>query len=254
MPLRAAKPTAGSALRGVRVVGSGGAGFRLGVPAPRPPRYGCRSGRLAVGPQLSGTRPIVVIMSVLVHPASPDRWDDLIAVFGRRGEDPSWCWCQLFLRSRSAGSAAPADNRGTLHEEIRDAVVPPGLIAYADNRPVGWSRVGPRDSFLGVRGNRALSRVLAAEDPGVWWVACFVVSSRYRRAGIGGALLEADVAFARDHGASAIEGHPVDVNALKAAKVSGSAIYTGTVAMFTAAGFIDVGRTVPTRPVMRREL
>ena len=132
--------------------------------------------------------------------------------------------------------------------------MPPGLIAYADNRPVGWGRVGPRDSFPGVRDHRALSRVLADEDPSVWWVTCFVVNSGYRRAGIGSALLEAGVAFARDHGALAIEGHPVDVTALKAAKVSGSAIYTGTVAMFTAAGFIDVGRTAPTRPVMRREL
>jgi GNAT superfamily N-acetyltransferase len=197
---------------------------------------------------------MVVTMSVHVHPATPDRWDDVIAVFGRRGEDPSWCWCQLFLGSRAGGSAAPANNRGALQQEIRDAVVPPGLIAYADKRPVGWGRVGPRDSLPGVRGNRALSRVLSDEDPNVWWVACFVVNSGYRRAGIGRALLEAEVTFARDHGASAIEGHPVDVSALKAAKVSGSAIYTGTVAMFTAAGFIDVGRTAPTRPVMRREL
>lgn len=146
------------------------------------------------------------------------------------------------------------DNRGALQREIRDSGVPPGLIAYADDRPVGWSRVGPRDSFPGVRGNRALAKVLSNDDAGVWWVTCFAVDSRYRRVGIGLALLQADVAFARDHGATAVEGHPVDVQALKAASVSGSAIYTGTVAMFTAAGFVEVGRTAPTRPVMRRDL
>jgi GNAT superfamily N-acetyltransferase len=93
--------------------------------------------------------------------------------------------------------------------------------------------------------------VLDDEDAGVWWVTCFVVDSRHRRSGIGSALLQAAVDFAREHGAMAIEGHPVDVDALKAARVAGSAIYTGTVAMFAAAGFVEVARTYPSRPVMR---
>jgi GNAT superfamily N-acetyltransferase len=95
-----------------------------------------------------------------------------------------------------------------------------------------------------------LAKVLTA-DPGAWWVTCFAVDSRHRRSGVGSALLKAAAGFARDHGATAVEGHPVDVAALSAARVSGSAIYTGTLAMFTAAGFSEIGRTYPTRPVMR---
>jgi GNAT superfamily N-acetyltransferase len=193
-------------------------------------------------------------VAIAVHPATPDRWHDVVAVFGRRGEDPGWCWCQLFLRSAVAGSTRSANNRGALEQQIRHADVPPGLIAYADETPVGWSRVGPRNSFPGVRGNRALARVLSDEDAGVWWITCFSVDISYRRAGVGRALLEADVEFARDHGASAVEGHPVDVNRLRAARVSGSAVYTGTAAMFSAAGFVEVAWAAPTRPVMRRQL
>jgi len=48
-----------------------------------------------------------------------------------------------------------------------------------------------------------------------------------------------------------VEGHPVDAAALSAARVGGSAIFTGTMAMFSAAGFTEVARTYPTRPVMR---
>lgn len=183
-----------------------------------------------------------------------DSWRDLVAVFGRRGEDPAWCWCQLFLCSeppQSSASKSPPDNRGALRREITQAAVPPGLIAYDDDHPVGWTRVGPRRGFPGVRGNRALARVLSADDIGAWWVTCFAVDSWRRRSGIGGALLRAAVAFASDHGATAVEGHPVDVTALKAARVSGSALYTGTMAMFAAAGFVEIGRTYPTRPVMR---
>jgi GNAT superfamily N-acetyltransferase len=113
--------------------------------------------------------------------------------------------------------------------------------------------VGPRAGFPRLLGNTALAKVLA-DGAAVWWITCFAVDSRHRKSGVGRALLDAAVAFAREHGASAVEGHPVDVAGLKAAKVSGSALFTGTVAMFSAAGFVEVARTAPTRPVMRRTL
>ena len=192
-------------------------------------------------------------MSVQVRPVTTDRWSDLVRVFGRRGEDPSWCWCRLFLRSaadESPASKPGLDNRDALRREITHARVPPGLLAYVEDQPVGWTRVGPRSDFPRVTGSRALAKVLT-EDPGVWWVTCFAVDSRHRRSGVGSALLKAAVEFARERGATAIEGHPVDVAALKAARVAGSAVFTGTVAMFSAAGFTEVARSYPTRPVMR---
>ena len=36
--------------------------------------------------------------------------------------------------------------------------------------------------------------------------------------------------------------------------VAGSALFTGTLAMFKAAGFHEIGRTYPSRPVMRFDL
>lgn len=192
-------------------------------------------------------------MSLEVRPATADRWDDVAAVFGRRGVDRSWCWCQLFLHPPGPSNhAATPDNRQALREEIAHAAVAPGLIAYVENRPVGWTRVGPRSSFAGVRGNRALAKVLTHDDAGVWWITCFAVDSRHRRSGVGAALLRAAVEFARKNGATAVEGHPVDAAGLKVARGSGSALYTGTAAMFSVAGFTEVARTAPTRPVMRR--
>ena len=192
-------------------------------------------------------------MCIQVRAATADRWGDLVAVFGRRGEDPSWEWCQLFVKSgpsRALAAASSSDNRGALYDEITSVAVPAGLIAYVDTCPVGWTRVGPRDGFPGVRGNRALAGVLSEEDAGVWWVACFAVDRRHRRAGVGAALLRAAVVFAREQGATAVQGHPVDVARLRGSAVAGSALYTGTMAMFAAEGFTEVGRTHGTRPVM----
>ena len=133
---------------------------------------------------------------------------------------------------------------------MSEATVPVGLLVYAGSRPVGWTRVVPRSSLPGVLANRALQRILP-EDADAWWVTCFAVDAGHRGHGVGRALLAAAVAHAREHGASAVEGHPVDVARLKAAKVSGSALFTGTQAMFDAAGFHEIGRTFVSRPVMR---
>jgi GNAT superfamily N-acetyltransferase len=105
----------------------------------------------------------------------------------------------------------------------------------------------------GVGANKALGRVLTGDD-GVWWVTCFAVDSRYRRSGPGLALLQAAVELARQHEATAVDGHPVDVAGLRAARVAASALRTGTKAMFAAAGFVEIAHTYPARPVMRLDL
>ncbi|WP_457099727.1 hypothetical protein [Microbacterium sp. P5_E9] len=50
-----------------------------------------------------------------------------------------------------------------------------------------------------------------------------------------------------------MDGHPVDKDRLTG-NPSPASLFTGTLAMFTAAGFHELGRTYPSRPVMRRVL
>lgn len=189
-----------------------------------------------------------------VSPATPECWDDLVEVFGKRGDDPEWCWCQRFLLSADGDTPASADNRAALHDQVTRAPRPPGLIAYMGGKPAGWSRIGPRKSFPGVTGNRALARVLDGDDATTWWVTCFAVARPYRRSGVASGLLRAALDFARDRGAAAVEGHPVDVRALRSERVAASSLYTGTRSLFVGAGFVEVARTHPARPVMRRVL
>ena len=72
----------------------------------------------------------------------------------------------------------------------------------------------PRGAVPGVARNRALRKILA-DDPAAWWVTCFAVDRRYRSIRVATALLNAAVAHARQHCASAVEGHPVDSEALQ---------------------------------------
>ena len=82
------------------------------------------------------------IVNVDAVPATTERWDDVVVTFGRRGDDPDWCWCQRFIGR--PGVDASTNNRDSLRNEITTAVVPPGVLAYIDGVPVGWSRVMPR--------------------------------------------------------------------------------------------------------------
>jgi GNAT superfamily N-acetyltransferase len=192
-------------------------------------------------------------MAITVLPAAAARWDDVVEVFGRRGDNPAWDWCRLFVEPGPTGENGAPDNRAALRNEIKDAPVAPGLVAYLDGRPVGWSRIGPRSRFAAVTGNRTLAAVLS-EEPTAWWVACFATRPEARGLGVGTALLTAAATHAAGQGATALEGYPVDVARLTATKVGAASLYTGTLPMFLAAGFVEVARPRPARPLVRLEL
>ncbi|MCO7220944.1 N-acetyltransferase [Klenkia sp. PcliD-1-E] len=178
-----------------------------------------------------------------VRPLALADLDALAQVLGPTGRRADSCWCQRFRRHDEP------DNRSALEAEVRAAPVPVGLLAV-DDGPVGWTRVVPRAGLPGITGNRALARLLD-DDPSAWWVACVAVRRDARGRGVGAALLRAAATWAAEHGASVLDGHPVDT-ALGGG--SPSALFTGTRSMFERAGFTEFGRTYRTRPVMRRDL
>ncbi|HZI98670.1 MAG TPA: GNAT family N-acetyltransferase, partial [Actinomycetales bacterium] len=145
----------------------------------------------------------------VVLPLTAERWDDAVVVFGSRG-DPARCWCQWFrMRSAAWKDARTASNRAALKVQVDDDP-PPGLLAYVGDEPAGWVAVAPRTAYERLRHS---PKVVAAvgedlDDGSIWAVTCFVVRTGFRRRGLAGALLDAAVAFAREHGARVVEGYP----------------------------------------------
>lgn len=188
-------------------------------------------------------------MGIEVRPVTPQQWADVVAIF-EGGQGSNGCWCQRFARHTAA------NNEAALSVEIKTSSVPVGVLAYRDDNPAGWSRVVPRHTLPGVVDNAALRRLLKDDVHGenaAWWISCVVVLAAHRGHGIGVALLRAAAQHAREHGASVVDGHPVDVGRLKA-RPSPAALFTGTKTMFLAAGFEEIGRTFVSRPVMRKML
>ena len=182
-----------------------------------------------------------------VVPATPDRWDDVAALAGPNGFYAG-CWCSWWLLSSSAFDAAsPEERRAVLQGLVADGEEP-GLLAYRDGEPVGWVAVGPRDRYGRLQRSPKLKPV---DDTPVWIVNCFVVRRDARGAGVAAALLEAAIEFARDRGATHLEGVPIDTTT--GAAKGAAALYTGVLSTFEGAGFAEIARRGG-RPIVRRQL
>lgn len=190
------------------------------------------------------------------HPLTPDRWEDLVTVFGGgdgRG-DCGRCWCMWWRLPRGALGEGLGKGNKELFERRVGKGPPPGLVGYdGDLEPVGWVQVGPRSDVP--EWNRA-RRLTAppdpgdASDPGVWGISCFVVRAGFRRHGHFAALLDAAVKWARDGGARVLDACPVDAEG----KWPATALYHGLAPAFRAHGFEELARRRPDRPLMRLTL
>jgi GNAT superfamily N-acetyltransferase len=187
-----------------------------------------------------------------VEPATPARWTDVERVFGTRG-DPARCWCQWFFSGTEATRTAADANRAALRAQV-DAGPPPGVVAYLDGEPVGWAAVASRPGYSRLARSQVLRGTAPEElsDASVWAVTCFVVRVGFRRTGVAGALLDGAVRLAREFGARVVEAYPVDVAARST--VSSAELYHGPLTTFLAAGFREVARPSPARPVVRLDL
>jgi GNAT superfamily N-acetyltransferase len=191
--------------------------------------------------------------TVQIVPLSPDRWDDVAALFGEGG-DPKTCWCMFWrLRSKDWSFANTAEAREGFHRLVGQGRDPaPGLLAYQDGRAVGWVSVAPREDY----GRLVHSKVRPPiDDRPVWSIVCFVVSKSVRGRGLTSLLLDAASAYARAHGAPAVEAYPVDPGD---GRVPAALGYTGLLSTFEAAGFrvvatIDSPQSSVRRVTVRRE-
>jgi GNAT superfamily N-acetyltransferase len=180
------------------------------------------------------------------HPLGPERWKDLVKLFGPRGACAG-CWCMYPRLTTTEGKTSGEPNRRAFEKIVRQGP-PPGLLAYENGEPVGWIAIAPRVEYRRFERSRVLAPV---DTTPVWSVPCFFVARSARGRGLTVALLEAACEWARDRGAHVVEGYPVDTHGKREAAAF---IFHGTVETFAAAGFREVLRRSDRRPIMRRTL
>lgn len=188
-----------------------------------------------------------------VGPLTPERWDDVVAVFGGGRGVCSQCWCMYWRLPRQQFERSLGEtNRELFRQRVAEGP-PPGLVASRDGQPVGWVQVGPRadvPNWNGPRRVTAPTPEAPADDPGVWGISCFAVRAGFRRQGVSVALLDGAIDWARTHGARVLDACPVDATE-KRPTIS---IYHGVASIFRRAGFREVARRRHDRPLMRLDL
>jgi len=184
-----------------------------------------------------------------VAPLTPDRWPDLETIFNARGCSVARaCWCMAYRRSGSRepfppGMSRTQANRAEL-KALVDAGHPPGLIGYRGKVPVGWISISPREEYAKLKRSAVMK---AVDERPVWSIVCFVVPSEYRGQGVAQALLEGAVAYAKKQGATLVEAYPVD----KPGRSKDDSMWFGAKSMYDRAGFKEVARRKPQRPIVR---
>ncbi len=186
---------------------------------------------------------LIDALDLSFHPLTQKLWRDFELLFGENGACGG-CWCMYWKLRGKEFSENAGHNARQMQKAIVDSKTVPGLLAYADGYPVGWVAVEPRSAYPKLAHSRILKPL---DDQPVWSITCFFVKKKQRRKGITVGLLKAAVEHVKAQGGKIVEGYPVDSSKNQA----DASIYTGTASAFKKAGFIEVARNSPTRPIFR---
>lgn len=188
------------------------------------------------------------IMRLEVHPLTKERWHDLVDLFNRPGGSiVRGCWCMYYRKTGASASAASGEKNKSALRALVNRDIAPGLVAYRDGRAVGWISLGPREGYARLEHSQVMKPV---DDKPVWSIICFFVDRKERGKGVSKALLKSAVIYARSKGATLLESYPID----KKQRSHDDFMWFGAKSMYEHAGFTEVARRKPTRPVMRRKL
>jgi GNAT superfamily N-acetyltransferase len=143
-------------------------------------------------------------MGVEVRPATV--FEDVAALVGPRNPASNVCFCLSYRIGSKENQALRGPARADRVRELCAQDPPPGVLAYDGEEVVGWAAVHPRAN-TSFATNRRIPHV---DDLDVWSLWCFRVRPGHRAQGIAHQLIHGAVAYARERGAPAIEGYPVD--------------------------------------------
>lgn len=191
-------------------------------------------------------------MKLTAAPLTPERWSDLETLFAGKGcSFARSCWCMEYRLSGKGPALAPGQTRAGVNRAALKGLVDggrvPGLIGYRGRTPVGWVSLAPREEYARLKRSSVMK---AVDEQPVWSVVCFVVPSEHRGQGVAEALLKAAVVHAKKNGARMVEAYPID----KPSRSNDSFMWFGAKSMYDKAGFQEVARRKPQRPIVRLKL
>jgi GNAT superfamily N-acetyltransferase len=183
-------------------------------------------------------------LNLEIFPLDINRWEDFETLFGERGACGG-CWCMSWRLKRSVFENQKGDRNKRAMRKLVEQKEKVGLLAYIDNKPIGWCAVAPREVYLKLENSRILKRI---DNESVWSITCFFIAKHYRRKGISLELLKGVIKHVEANKVKIIEGYPVvPYNE----EIPAAFAWTGFPSVFEKAGFVVAERRSKSKPIMR---
>jgi GNAT superfamily N-acetyltransferase len=193
-------------------------------------------------------------LAIEVRELRPELLQDYLRFFDQAFSDfPQWadCYCGFYDTPGSDWDATTGPEHRAARSTLISASKAQGLLAYIDNKPVGWCNAQPRANFVNMRSYR-----VALTDPGepVGSIMCFVVSPDYRGRGVCTALLRAACDTFRRDGLQTAEGYPTTNRQKRFGEIpSAEANYKGPLNVYLKNGF-TIHRQLELFAIVRKHL
>ena len=167
-----------------------------------------------------------------------DNWHDLETLFEETG-GPKYCWCMVWRAVGDERKNTKGKNRKKFLKKRVDTKTPVGILAYIENKHVGWCSIAPKIT------HRKLDDLKQdSHYKNIWSIVCFFIKKEFRNRGITNLLINQAVEYAKANNADEVEAYPVD-------EESPSYRFMGFVSTFAKHGFDEIGKAGNRRHVMR---
>jgi GNAT superfamily N-acetyltransferase len=178
-------------------------------------------------------------------PLSRNNWNKFVDLFGERGACGN-CWCMSFRLKNSEYQKGKVNNinKNRMKKLVWNNA-PTGLLAFYNDKAIGWCALAPRKDFVRLEYSRVHKRI---DDKPVWSIPCFFIDKRYRLHGISVEMLRAVIIYAKKKKIKILEAYPAIPTQ---EKLPDAFLWVGLFTSFQKAGFKVVDRTSQNRPMVR---
>ena len=199
-------------------------------------------------------------LEIVTQELKPDLLHDYLQFFDKDAfsDFPNWsgCYCGFYDTPGEGKDWNPTAKAGPAHRAARAERIRSGrshgILAYADDKVVGWCNAQARASFTNMR-----RYSVAIEDAAnaVGSIMCFLVSPSYRGKGVCTLLLNAACDMFRREKLGVAEGYPTATNPVRGSLDIPWAEenYKGPLNMYLKAGF-KIHRQLERFAIVRKQL
>jgi GNAT superfamily N-acetyltransferase len=173
-------------------------------------------------------------MDIIIKSLIPNLLDDFLYYFDKVGfaNNPEWsgCYCHFYHFEGSIkkwGKRTNEENRQTSIELINTGKMN-GLLAYLDDKPIGWCNVNSRSNF-----RKELYKYDSRESQikKIAGIVCFLIAKIHRKKGIARELLRHAIEVYKNKEYDVIESYP------RIGELSEAHSYRGPVSLYKSEGF-----------------